>query len=203
MAHITLLGDSIFDNAAYTGGEPDVLSHLQSLLPPDWAATSCAVDGATTSGLKRQLTCIPRAASHVVVSIGGNDALQQTDLLRLRVASMAEALLACADRVDAFEQSYRAAIAEVVRTGRDLTICTIYNGALPPDQARVARTALTLFNDVILRTALEQRTRIIDLRLICTERADYANPIEPSGAGGLKIARAIAAAIVSTSGARN
>jgi hypothetical protein len=32
----------------------------------------------------------------------------------------------------------------------------------------------------------------IDLRLVCTEPADYANPIEPSGRGGLKIAGAIA-----------
>jgi hypothetical protein len=27
---------------------------------------------------------------------------------------------------------------------------------------------------------------------VCTEPADYANPIEPSGSGGLKIARAVA-----------
>ena len=30
-----------------------------------------------------------------------------------------------------------------------------------------------------------------DLQLICTEEADYANPIEPSERGGEKIARAI------------
>jgi hypothetical protein len=36
---------------------------------------------------------------------------------------------------------------------------------------------------------------VIDLRLVCTEPSDYANPIEPSGAGGRKIAAAIAAAI--------
>ncbi len=37
---------------------------------------------------------------------------------------------------------------------------------------------------------------MLDLRLICTEDADYANPIEPSSRGGAKIA----AAIVTTSG---
>jgi len=26
--HIVLLGDSIFDNSVYTGGEPDVVEHL-------------------------------------------------------------------------------------------------------------------------------------------------------------------------------
>jgi hypothetical protein len=33
---------------------------------------------------------------------------------------------------------------------------------------------------------------LIDLRLICAEDGDYANPIEPSALGGAKIARAIA-----------
>jgi hypothetical protein len=192
MPHVALLGDSIFDNSSYTRGEPDVVSHLSSILPETWKATLCAVDGATTHDLQGQLACVPRDTTHVVVSIGGNDALQNSDLLTMRVSSMAEGLLACAERVDVFEQSYRAAVAGVLATSLDVTICTIYNGALEPGQATVARTALTLFNDVILRTALEHRTRIIDLRLICTDRDDYANPIEPSGRGGLKIARAIA-----------
>jgi hypothetical protein len=33
------------------------------------------------------------------------------------------------------------------------------------------------------------------LRLVCTEPSDYANPIEPSGSGGRKIALAIAASL--------
>jgi hypothetical protein len=43
--HVVLLGDSIFDNAAYTGREPDVITHLRRLLPNGWQATLCAVDG--------------------------------------------------------------------------------------------------------------------------------------------------------------
>jgi hypothetical protein len=35
----------------------------------------------------------------------------------------------------------------------------------------------------------------IELRHVCTEPADYANPIEPSVRGGAKIARAIARAV--------
>jgi len=35
----------------------------------------------------------------------------------------------------------------------------------------------------------------VDLRLVCTEPSDYANPIEPSGSGGAKIARAIVASL--------
>jgi len=67
--------------------------------------------------------------------------------------------------------------------------------ALPdPRQAALGRVALMLFNDAILRTAFEIRAGVIDLRLVCGEPSDYANPIEPSGSGGLKIARAVARA---------
>ena len=37
-------------------------------------------------------------------------------------------------------------------------------------------------------------TGVIELRAVCRDPEDYANPIEPSGRGGLKIARAIAEA---------
>jgi hypothetical protein len=36
---------------------------------------------------------------------------------------------------------------------------------------------------------------VIELRLVCSEPEDYANPIEPSVQGGAKIARAIARAV--------
>ena len=51
--------------------------------------------------------------------------------------------------------------------------------------------ALATFNDVITRAAFEAGLPLIDLRLVCDEDADYANPIEPSVAGGAKIAGAI------------
>ncbi len=57
------------------------------------------------------------------------------------------------------------------------------------------------FNDVILRVAFELGVNVIDLRQVCVESADYANPIEPSGTGGRKIARAIARAVGAVPGA--
>jgi hypothetical protein len=67
-------------------------------------------------------------------------------------------------------------------------------------QAALARVALMMFNDVILRVAFERGLRVIDLRFVCTEAADYANPIEPSDRGGRKIARAIARALDAAEG---
>jgi hypothetical protein len=192
MRHIVLLGDSILDNGAYTRGEPDVVTHLRACLSNDWRATLQAVDGSRTADLASQLRQVPADASHLVVAVGGNDALANRDLLATPVRSTAEALALFGERIEAFESAYRKAIDGVLALERDLAICTIYNGNLDPIEAPLARLALTMFNDVILRAAFLRALPVIELRLICTDAGDYANPIEPSGRGGEKIAHAIA-----------
>ena len=102
--HVVLLGDSVFDNARYVAPGPDVAAQLRAVLPAGWRATLRAVDGATTSGLAAQLRAIPADATHLVVSVGGNDALQNRDLLSLRVTSTAQALDAFARRLQVQER---------------------------------------------------------------------------------------------------
>jgi GDSL-like lipase/acylhydrolase family protein len=199
-SHVALLGDSIFDNRSYTAGAPDVVTHLRDLLPAPWQATLCAVDGSTAADLADQLAEVPADASHVVISVGGNDALLNSDLLLTPVSSTAEALVLFGERLGRFEAAYRAAIDGALALRRDTTVCTIYNGNLEAREAPLARVALMMFNDVILRVAVERALRVIDLRLVCTEPADYANPIEPSGPGGRKIARAIARCLGAAAG---
>ena len=53
--HIALLGDSIFDNAKYTAGAPDVTTHVRAGLPPSGRASLHAIDGSTTQDLASQL----------------------------------------------------------------------------------------------------------------------------------------------------
>ena len=196
MPHVILLGDSIFDNAAYTAGGPDVVSQLRKLLPGGWTSTLLAVDGHKIEDVDRQLSQLPKVATHLVLSVGGNDALSHGDLLGRPARSAAEVLTLLADAAGAFEQRYRRLIGRLLQTGLPLTVCTIYNGNFPDrDFQRIASTALSGFNDAILRVGFERRLTIIDLRLVCDEPADYANPIEPSSVGGAKIARAIAAAV--------
>lgn len=195
LTHIVLLGDSIFDNRSYTGAEPDVVTHLRALLPDGARATLLAVDGATTRSMTGQFTQIPGDATHLVVSVGGNDALGERDLLRTPATFTTDPLRHLGERVDRFEARYRSAIPPILGLGLPATLCTIYNGALEdPAEAARARVALMLFNDVILRVTFEHHASVIDLRLVCNERADYANPIEPSGPGGMKIAKMIARA---------
>ena len=192
MAHLILLGDSIFDNVVYTRGGPDVVSQVRSLLPPGWNASLLAVDGATTAGVADQVQILPADATHLVLSVGGNDALMQEAVLHIGVSSVAQAVGALADVVSEFEQNYRSGVESCLRTGLPLTVCTIYNGCMPdPQYQRVVTTVLALFNDAILRVAMEHRLSVIDLRAICVNPEDYANPIEPSSVGGEKIAKAI------------
>ena len=92
MPHLALLGDSIFDNAAYVAGGPDVIRQVRDILPPGWGATLQARDGALIGEVAKQLQRVSADASHLVVSVGGNDALGEAALLDATVGSMAEAL---------------------------------------------------------------------------------------------------------------
>jgi len=168
------------------------VNHLQPRLPKGWRATLYAIDGSTAGDLEAQLARIHEDVTHLVISIGGNDALRSFDLLSMTGTSSLQVMNAIADRVDVFECRYRAAIIAAVQRRPQTTVCTIYNGALEAELARAARVGLTLFNDVIVRTAVDLNLGVLDLRTICIDAADYVNVIEPSGRGGQKIAIAIA-----------
>ncbi|MHA7262381.1 SGNH/GDSL hydrolase family protein [Arthrobacter sp. TMN-37] len=200
--HAVLLGDSIFDNAAYVPGGPDVVQQLRGELPQGWRATLLAVDGDVTSGVERQLRSLPPDATHLVVSIGGNDALQFSYLLDERVPTVAAALALLERAQRQFAAAYGGMLEAVTAVGLPAAVCTIYD--TPPGEPNqpVIRTALAVFNDCITRAAFARAVPLIDLRLICGEDADYANPIEPSVQGGAKIARAVASLLAPQSGTR-
>src|SRR5713226_5694445 len=200
--HLALLGDSILDNGAYTEGGPDVVTHMRAVLPAGWRATLLALDGSLIGDLDGQLSDLPSDTTHIVVSVGGTNVLMNLDILRLRVRSEPEAPVKLGYRVALFERAYRVAIDRVVRLGKEMAVCTIYNANMDnetgaealgftTEEAAAALVILTTFNDAILRVAFEANLRVIELRLVCTEPAGYANAIEPSVQGGEKIARAI------------
>jgi hypothetical protein len=194
VSHVVLLGDSIFDNGAYVAaGAPDVVRQVRRRSPPGSKATLLAVDGSTTGDVREQLRRLPADATHLVVSVGGNDALASGDFLAAPVRSAGEALLGLADIGDEFEGGYLAMLAEVLAHGLPTALCTVYHPRFPEAAfQRMAVAGLTVFNDFIIRAAFARGLPLLDLRLICTEGRDYANPIEPSARGGEKIARAIA-----------
>ena len=190
--HVVLLGDSVFDNAAYVSGGPDVVRQLRERLPAGWQATLAAVDGATTADVPRQVRGVPEDATHLVLSVGGNDALGRLDILEAPARSVADALGRLAEMADRFEDGYRAALEATLGRGLPTALCTVYDPRFPdPVLQRLCVTGLAHFNDRILRAAFGAGLPVLDLRSICGEDADFANPIEPSTRGGAKMADAI------------
>lgn len=192
MTYIVLLGDSVFDNAAYVAGGPDVVRQLRDLLSPGWRATLNARDGAVLADIPQQLQGLSSDATHLVVSAGGNDALGEAALLDAKVGSMAEALELMTQVRERFRSTYARMLDQVLKCRLPLAVCTIYEARFPePTTRRLAATALTALNDAITREAFLRGVDLIDLRTLCNDDADFANPIEPSVQGGARIARAI------------
>jgi hypothetical protein len=192
MRHVVLLGDSIFDNARYTAGGPDVITHLREALPQDSRATLLAVDGATADEVLAQLKRMPSDATHLVLSAGGNNALMNSNILHSPADSSSQVLRELADISREFETEYRRTIQACLQQQLPLSICTIYNGCFHDEHLQKSiSSALMVFNDVILRIGIEFQLTIIDLRHVCSAPADYANSIEPSCRGGEKIAQVI------------
>jgi hypothetical protein len=136
MPHLVLLGDSIFDNAQYASGGPDVVSQVRSLLPVGWAASLLAVDGSMTVNIPDQVRLVPKDCTYLVLSVGGNNALVEASRLGISPFGMtgeptSKALDSLADVSSAFESEYRSVVDACLRPKLPLAVCTIYNGCFP------------------------------------------------------------------------
>jgi hypothetical protein len=196
MPHLILLGDSILDNATYTAGGPAVIDHLQPRLPPGWEATLLAVDGHMTQHVFSQLDRLPADATHLVISVGGNDALAQSGIIAESVTSVGQALQRLTQIGQHFAQAYGQMLQAVLRRQLPTLLCTIYYPNFADAQVQAVTSAgLLFFNDGILAAAIRAGLPVLDLRFVCTQPADYANAIEPSVMGGAKIAEGILRAV--------
>lgn len=191
--HLVLLGDSIFDNAIYVPNGPAVIDHVRESLSDGWEATLVAHDGDIVSDVGGQITRIPTDATLLALSIGGNDALESTDILQWPATSVESALRHLSKLREEFHHGYRHMLRQLCRLQLPLVVCTIYDGV--PGLAPELKTALCLFNDAITREVKAAGLPLIDLRNLCDDPNDYSevSPIEPSAQGGGKIARAVVA----------
>lgn len=195
MAHIVLLGDSIFDNSPYVPAGMHVHAQLTSQLEPQHRVSLLARDGSTLADMMAQvarLADLAEPADWLVVSCGGNDVLGLVGAMQAPVGSVVEAVGLLAEWQAAFRRDYRRMLNIVQSRRKPVALATIYDSV--PGLAPGLRTALAAFNDVILREAVAHRLPVLDLRVLCDEPGDYAavSPIEPSAQGGAKIAASIA-----------
>ena len=194
MSEIVLVGDSIFDNVKYVkpaDGEKPVIEHLRSSIPTGWTATLLAVDGNITTDIVTQMTKLPSSATHLAMSVGGNDAIQSSGILQQSAISVDAALTTFGVALEDFRDRYRKAMTALLSASKPAIVCTIYDAI--PNLTKAKITALALFNDIIIREAANQGVPILDLRSICDDPTDFSSVsvIEPSDTGGAKIAEAI------------
>ena len=193
--HVALLGDSTFDNAAYVSPDLDVAMQLRAYLGERWQLSLLAKDGSVldeVAGQVRHMMALSHRVTHLVVSSGGNDLLGLLGGLQLPVTSVLEALDQLEVWQSDFRDKYRCMLDAVLAAQLPTFVCTVYDRV--PGLSAGTRCALAIFNDIIIAEAMARTVPVIDLRAICTEPADYArsSPIEPSEAGGKKIAQALA-----------
>lgn len=192
LGHVVLLGDSIFDNGVYVQPQPAVIDQLREELPVGWKATLLAVDGDIAADVPAQLRRMPRDATHLVLSAGGNNALLAAGMFEQPVTVAADAFLAMAKIRRQFDAEYRRALQTVIALGKPTAVCTVYDPNFADDaQQQMAVCGLAVFNDCITRVAEEHGLPVLDLRVLFTGPQDYANAIEPSAAGGAKLVREI------------
>ena len=199
MTSITLLGDSIIDNKTYVQQqEYSVLEHLQNISKYEFL--QFAYDGDTTVNvLERQLQSQEVAkSSHLVLSIGGNDLLQ--NILFLHEGPIENINKALSDVhkqiLKPLEQRFETIVEKLSSHRANLLLCTVYEGDLGrTDEFRdvldSSKIMVSSFNDTVYKTASKYNADVLELRHIFTLSEDYANPIEPSHVGGEKLAQAI------------
>lgn len=194
--HVSLLGDSIIDNKVYVGeGELSVTEHLQH--NSSCYFTMIAVDGDTTADvLDNQLDNLKEPVSHIVLSIGGNDLLQNLYLLQDETSGMKFALEKCSELISEIQENYIKILEHLSQNDTKVLLCTVYEGDLESDLLlaeydKAGQVMLKMHNDTVYYLASKFEVDVLELRNIFTNKEDYANPIEPSHIGGEKLAKAI------------
>ena len=139
---------------------------LATYLAPRGKATLLARDGDVTRDIADQLRALPATATHLVVSVGGNDALGHRSLLQRGVQNAAEVFAELAAIHAAFLVEYGRMLDAVLACGKPTTVCTIYDSNFDAPQKQLADVALSVFNDVILRCAGRHGVPVLDLRRV-------------------------------------
>ena len=146
---LLLLGDSVFDNKVYINpNEKSVEEHLKSKLDESiWDIAVEAVDGATTKTIEHQfnsMQTLPDSNSNIIVSIGGNDALNYVDNLD---SLNLETLHTIKSQ---FYDDYTEAVHQIASEAHQFYLCTIYNPKFSdPVLQKKAEAGLSIFNVVI------------------------------------------------------
>ncbi len=199
MTFTVLLGDSIIDNKTYVQhGELSVLEHLEHLSNHEFQ--QLAYDGHTTKNVISGQINSPMisTSSHLVLSIGGNDLLNNIPFLSEGpLENINDAIAGVQQYIfKPLIKRFETIVEKLSSHRANLLLCTIYEGDLGrSDEYRgvldSSKMMVSSFNDIVYKTAMKYKADVLELRHIFVSPEDYANPIEPSHSGGEKLAKEI------------
>jgi lysophospholipase L1-like esterase len=193
MPRIVMMGDSSFNNANYVPRDQAVVEQLRKLLPEAWKVTMRAADKSTVGDLvEKQLANMPFDANYIFISAGGRNLLAYERIIFRRTKIVAETLKILSELRAKFEKDYEKMLAAVEEMNLPTCVCTIYTPYQANELMRnILGTALTVFNDTIIKLAGSRGFPVIDLRTILVKKEDFSDPMRPSIQGGEKMAKAL------------
>ena len=193
MQRLKLFGDSVIDNIQYVGkDERCVLEHLRNK-DNTIGYDLHAIDGHTTFEVLEFQLSEPTGLPSVL-SVGGNDLLRHLNVITDEDASLPFELL---DKIHSICRGFQTRLSNILkRLEGPALICTVYNPDFLRDRhladfQKSSEVVIGVANDIIQSATRQAGKDILDLRDVFTTSDDFANPIEPSHAGGQKFATAI------------
>ena len=188
--HVVLLGDALLE--AYSSIDKTPGKFEDALLPGTRNQWKISVVSAAEVERAESSLVLPKDATHAIVFIEGNHAIEQSGLLHSAPDACVQTLEQLALAADEFERTL-ARLIHVAQAARLVTlVCTMFQpNYKDPVRQRTACAALAVFNDRVTKRAAQTRASVIDLRLICDEPDDYDRPTRLSQSGLQKAANVI------------
>ena len=188
--HVVLLGDVLLD--AYGSIDKTPGRFEDDLLPGTRDQWKISVISAAEVERAGSSPVLPKDATHAIIFIEGNHAIEQSGLLRIPADACGQTLEQLALAADEFERTLARLIHAAQSARVVIMVCTMFApNYKDPQQQRVAGAALAVFNDRVTKRAAAARAALIDLRLICNEADDYDKPTQLSQGGLQKAANVI------------
>jgi len=188
LRHVVLLGDALLE--AYISIDKTPGEFEDALLPGTRNQWKISVVSAAEVERAGPSLVLPADATHAIIFIEGNHAIEQSGLLHGRPdAQMLEQLSLAADE---FERTLKQLIHVAQAARLVIMVCTMFTpNHKDPVRQRAACAALAVFNDRVTKCAAASRVALIDLRLICNEPEDFDKPAQLSKSGLQKAANVI------------
>ena len=188
--HVVLLGDALLE--AYSSIDKTPGKFEDALLPGTRNQWKISVVSAAEVERGGPSLALPRDATHAIIFIEGNHAIEQSGLLHSRPDGCGQTLEQLSLAADEFEHTFERLIHVAQAARLVIMVCTMFQpNYKDPVRQRTACAALAVFNDRVTKRAAQARVSLIDLRVICNEPEDYDQPTRLSKSGLQKAANVI------------